>query len=297
MSDVQFYIRIRGTVLGPYDQEKLQALARRGQLSRMHEISPDGVTWSRAANFPDLFARAAERPGGEAESVAVAAQAQPVPAEMRVASPSAPPSRKWFYNLHGTEHGPIDLATLQQLLATGQLDSDDMIWGEHMPAWLPAKHVPELATVVHIQVAEPRKSEGLSTSTDQIPVSLCRVAVAARPWVLFLAITAFVMAALLLFGGMGMLIRGAHLHLSPVVASGLFSLIEAVVAAVAGMYLASYASYLYRLQHSHASIVLEKALEVLCHFWIYLAVVFIVCLTLLLLGIIVIISTGVSFPW
>ena len=53
--DTALYMRIRGRVLGPYDQEKLQGLARRGQLSRMHELSTDGVSWVRASNFPELF--------------------------------------------------------------------------------------------------------------------------------------------------------------------------------------------------------------------------------------------------
>ena len=53
--DNQHYIRIRGRVLGPYDQEKLQTLARRGQLSRMHELSPDGISWVRASSYPELF--------------------------------------------------------------------------------------------------------------------------------------------------------------------------------------------------------------------------------------------------
>ena len=51
----QLYIRMRGRVLGPYDQEKLQSLARRGQLSRMHELSQDATNWVRASTYPELF--------------------------------------------------------------------------------------------------------------------------------------------------------------------------------------------------------------------------------------------------
>ncbi|MFZ1010708.1 MAG: NINE protein, partial [Candidatus Sulfotelmatobacter sp.] len=49
------YIRVRGRVLGPYKLEKLKGLARRGQLSRMHELSTDGISWVRASNYPELF--------------------------------------------------------------------------------------------------------------------------------------------------------------------------------------------------------------------------------------------------
>jgi S1-C subfamily serine protease len=51
----QLYVRIRGRILGPYDQEKLQSLARRGQLGRMHELSADAVNWVQASAYPELF--------------------------------------------------------------------------------------------------------------------------------------------------------------------------------------------------------------------------------------------------
>ena len=53
--DTQLYLRVRGRVLGPYDQEKLQSLVRRGQLSRMHEVSTDGTHWVRASTYAELF--------------------------------------------------------------------------------------------------------------------------------------------------------------------------------------------------------------------------------------------------
>ena len=54
-SEARLYIRVRGRVLGPYDQERLQQMVRRGQLSRMHEISTDGTHWVRAATYSELF--------------------------------------------------------------------------------------------------------------------------------------------------------------------------------------------------------------------------------------------------
>ena len=51
----QLYVRIRGRILGPYDQDKLQSLARRGQLSRLHEVSQDATNWVRASTYPELF--------------------------------------------------------------------------------------------------------------------------------------------------------------------------------------------------------------------------------------------------
>ena len=51
----QYYLRVRGRVQGPFDQEKLQNFSRRGQLSRLHEVSTDGINWARASTYPELF--------------------------------------------------------------------------------------------------------------------------------------------------------------------------------------------------------------------------------------------------
>ena len=72
----QLYVRIRGRVLGPYDQEKLQSLARRGQLSRLHELSTDATNWVRASAYPELFVseEAALTPSGTPRVVSNKAQ-------------------------------------------------------------------------------------------------------------------------------------------------------------------------------------------------------------------------------
>ena len=68
MSDAQpvsagqeYYIRFRGTVLGPYSIEKLKALWVRGQFSRIHEVSTDRKSWSPASSLDDLFVSPASK--------------------------------------------------------------------------------------------------------------------------------------------------------------------------------------------------------------------------------------------
>ena len=39
------YIRVLGRVKGPFEWEKLRILVKRGQLSRIHEVSVDGQAW------------------------------------------------------------------------------------------------------------------------------------------------------------------------------------------------------------------------------------------------------------
>src|SRR3954454_853052 len=123
--DSQLFMRVRGRVLGPYDQEKLQSLARRGQLSRMHEVSTDGVNWVRASNYPDLFISA---PVGSAV-------AETVPSETNASTDS--PGNQWHYTSGGVERGPIDFFNLQMLVGTGQLTEADLVWSQGMAAWTP----------------------------------------------------------------------------------------------------------------------------------------------------------------
>lgn len=52
----RYYVRFKGRVLGPLTREKTMDLAKRGQITKQHELSPDGVAWKQAQEFPDLFA-------------------------------------------------------------------------------------------------------------------------------------------------------------------------------------------------------------------------------------------------
>ena len=49
------YVRRQGRIAGPYDWRSLQTMAKRGTLSRFHEVSADGDQWVAAAEHPALF--------------------------------------------------------------------------------------------------------------------------------------------------------------------------------------------------------------------------------------------------
>jgi hypothetical protein len=113
-------------------------MARRGQFSRTHEVSTDGVTWSRAMSRADLF------PPARTEAT-VAPVAEPVPSQPSQPVESAPPRTDiWHYHQLGTNYGPVDFSHLQYLVSVGQLSADDLVWKEGMPEWLPAARVPGL---------------------------------------------------------------------------------------------------------------------------------------------------------
>jgi hypothetical protein len=47
----------------------------------------------------------------------------------------------WFYSQGGQQLGPVDIASLQQLAASGQLKPGDLVWTQGMPAWQPSAQV------------------------------------------------------------------------------------------------------------------------------------------------------------
>lgn len=284
----QFYIRIRGRVLGPYDLEKLQSLARRGQLSRMHEVSSDTTTWVRASAHPELFVNE------DIASMAVSQDGQnathiPAPED---GQPRLTSGQRWWYGKNGVELGPVDQATLQQMLASGGLTPDDIVWTDGMAHWTAARQVPGLVVAPSAFSPRPR---GREDSNDDLPADLCKTAVNSRSWVVFVAVVSFLYAALMVVGGLIQLIQGAQIRAAPQVASGLFGLIFGVDVAAGGFLLLTYASRLASLRFGGNAMVLEKALDTLRAFWIYVSINLIVFLAFLTFIIVWIIAVGNTF--
>ena len=80
-----------------------------------------------------------------------------------------------------------------------------------------------------------------------------------RPWVLFLAISAFIYAGLSTIGGLILVIEGAQCRMFPVVAWGLFSILYGFVAAIGGFLLIAHAGHLGRLRFACTPKILELA--------------------------------------
>jgi hypothetical protein len=134
---MQLYIRIRGQRQGPFDDEQLRSLIRRGVLARVHEVSEDGRQWIRADAYSDLFVSAV-----------------PVTVETEQASPVIPldepatplEAAGYYYRVHGERTGPVSAGHLQALLDARQLVAGDVVWREGWIEWRPIHACPELAS-------------------------------------------------------------------------------------------------------------------------------------------------------
>lgn len=53
---------------------------------------------------------------------------------------------EWYYGTEGQQQGPVDDATIRQLIAEGQINDSTLVWREGMVNWTPKAQVLELAT-------------------------------------------------------------------------------------------------------------------------------------------------------
>ena len=52
--------------------------------------------------------------------------------------------RSWFFARDGQQHGPVTEDDLSDMLATGALSTDALVWTQEMKEWRPAKEVESL---------------------------------------------------------------------------------------------------------------------------------------------------------
>ncbi len=171
MSEDQVYIRFKGKVLGPLTFHKIQDLARRGQITRMHDLSSDGVNWVKAEEFGNVFSQA-RSPGSDAPREEVPAaqdhgnSTQALPKSPLNATKGAPlldgtgtnkkellprpgesPDQtiQWYAHLNGANQGPLSSSNLEAAVKTEQITRETLIWRAGFDDWKPAvQGFPEL---------------------------------------------------------------------------------------------------------------------------------------------------------
>jgi len=131
MSDEKYFVRFRGRTLGPFNESRLRELIKRGQVTRMHELSPDGVSWQPADSMTDFFGQErgqqtvqhTEDPGTD---VGNAVQQPPVG------------NAAWYANLNNEQKGPVTKQQLGQWVASGAITQETLVWQEGTEDWEPA---------------------------------------------------------------------------------------------------------------------------------------------------------------
>ena len=139
-----YYIRVRGQVQGPLSRAQIVAMMRRNRLGRHHEISADGVVWSRVADIPELT-------GHWAADEQRVDRLSPVQIHPEPALTVEPATADWFYASGTTQLGPVTLDAIRTLLANHSIDGATLVWKKGQPDWIPAKLIPELSDLCSSQ--------------------------------------------------------------------------------------------------------------------------------------------------
>ncbi|MDR3632273.1 MAG: GYF domain-containing protein [Isosphaeraceae bacterium] len=122
MTSEEWYVRDRNRVTGPFDRDQLDAMRRRGQLARFHQVSQDRQRWVSATTLTGLFASTAPSAAIELE-----------PSEHAPAPGSLP---AWFYSMGKDPAGPVSLEDLLNLFRAGAISAETLVWREGLPTWV-----------------------------------------------------------------------------------------------------------------------------------------------------------------
>ncbi len=149
----QWYVRMQGRVLGPFNPSQLASLRDRGRLTLEHEISQDRRSWIKAAEMQSIFARGAETQphphphpaptrAVELEWPVVSPAEKPAPAQTWPAAP-AETTRVWFVARGDSHQGPMSHADVERMINAGELGPSSLVWKQGMANWQPAAQVPD----------------------------------------------------------------------------------------------------------------------------------------------------------
>lgn len=305
MDEQPLFVRIRGRVLGPYDHEKLKGLAQRGQFSRLHEVSTDGVSWVRAATFPQLFTAGTAAPVSDGHAPAAPEPTEPDSINVAPEVPRGRSSERsqWYYTRGGAQCGPVPFAELQALAFSGQLAATEQVWNDSMPDWVPANQVSGLAFPSAPGVAGPFQGQrspvsdsAATAARDSVSPEVIAAFSGARPWISFTAIVGMVYAGLTIVGAILTFAGASQNRLAaPVaIAVGVFQLIFAGVCITGSLMLWRHAAHTRELSYTSSTSALRSVAESHRVFWQFFGIVLIVLLAFLLFGMVVALSAATA---
>jgi len=150
-----FYYRLRGNAVGPFTLDGMRQKAQRGIVSGVTEVSRDQLDWRRAREFPELF----QKPDPVSAPAVETKPTEPVP----VAPDPGSNADRWYIVLNGVQQPePVPLATVQQYVATGLINQDDVVCKQGWNQWAIVRSIPELALFVRKEEAKTESSNGLA---------------------------------------------------------------------------------------------------------------------------------------
>ena len=152
MPDEAYYVRWRGQVRGPFQMEDLRRLIAHGELSALHDVSTDRMTWRRASTMTGLFGAigsvkaVASDPGPRDEF------GMPQDLELRggdalqeAAEDEDAAGLVWHYYAPQGVLGPQSTADMVRLVREGKLAAETQVHNSRDAQWRTVREAPELS--------------------------------------------------------------------------------------------------------------------------------------------------------
>ncbi len=290
----RYYVRFKGRVLGPLTRDKTLELAKRGQITKQHELSPDGVAWKQAQEFPDFFDN--ER--------AIANQTAVREMQQEMSAPDVP-SEEWYAHFNNSNQGPVDINGMKKWIASGKVNKETMIWRPGMSEWQSAELIRAEwfgasstgKSASHQSQTHLDSSSSGADSQGDLSTTLIRMRVS----VLFLAITGVVIGTVWTIGSIAsfFLVATRDGNGPAKVMTVLFSLVH-VATSIAwftgSIFLLQFGNRLSVLIYRSETTDIERALQILVRFWKFTAIVVLVWLIIVTILGSILYLLGLSIP-
>lgn len=294
VQDERFYVRFKGRVLGPLTREKTLELAKRGQITKQHELSPDGAAWKQAHEFPGFF-----------NSEHAVSNQSAVREKQPEASAQEAPTEEWYAHFNKSNQGPVDLKGMKNWIATGMVNKETMIWKPGMSEWQSAELIRSEwfgPSTAGQSVSQPSQTHSDSSSSGAGPEGdLSNNLVRMRASVLFLAITGVVIGTVWTIGSIASFFLVATRDGSgPVkVMAVIFALVHAATSIAwftGSIFLLQSGNRLSVLIYRSETADIARALQSLVRFWKFTAIVVLVWLIIVTILGSILYLLGLSIP-
>ena len=291
------FIRFRGRTIGPLTPDKVRDMVRRGQVTRMHELSGDGLSWTKADEFGDFFPRAAPAGSMAGDMAASSSDVPPGSAgygdpEATAPAPNENATAQWYAHVNGEKQGPVSMDQMRLFAEAKILKKDSLVWKNGMDAWKPASQaIPELfgatasksTTVVSSVADDAAAADGGALSIE-----------IAKHHVLIMAFgIALIVAALIFLAGQVIQLNEGGRKLKSDTMSAAIRISLCGVAAISGIMAVQASTKLKAAAESGSAIAALSAARCLNQFWLLTAVAVLLWLGILVLVLIAAIASNV----
>jgi hypothetical protein len=211
MSNDRIYIRFKGRVLGPITNEKVLDMVKRGQITKQHELSPDGANWRLASEYEEYFPAPVSKSSAQANSKGSDKAQGAGNQQVSASNQGAEGSKEWYAHFEDANQGPVDEIGLKAWISAGKVTTKTMLWKSGMSEWMEAETLrPEwfARNIAKAARAAQPASNG-DQQSDMTLLSLSPIAVQSRGWIQMVAICSTIIVSFGVIGSALMFISAA----------------------------------------------------------------------------------------